>query len=86
MQSEEIFNLRAGDQHRDPIRESNHHRTRNKFHSCAQARHAHDHQQHAGHHRAHEQSVHAVHCDNPGYDHYERARRAANLHLRAAQR
>ena len=86
MQPEEILDLRARDQHRNPIRKSNYDRPRNEFHSRAQARDAHDHQQHAGHHGAHEQSIHAVHRDDPRHHHHKRAGRPANLHLRSAQR
>ena len=38
----------------------------------------------AGHHGAHEQSVHAVHRDNSRDHHYKRARRTADLGLRTA--
>ena len=37
MQSEEIFDLRAGNQHRNAVGESNHHRPRNELHRRAQA-------------------------------------------------
>ena len=41
---------------------------------------------HAGHHRAHEQAVDAVHGDDPGHDDHERAGGSADLSLRSAQR
>ena len=47
---------------------------------------AQQHQQDAGHHRAHEQAVDAVLGDDAGDDHDERAGRPADLEARAAER
>ena len=60
LQPEEIFDLRAGDDDRDAVGESNDHRPRNELHRRAQAGDAQDHQHHARHQRAHEQAVDPV--------------------------
>ena len=86
MQSKEIFDLRTRDQHRNPVRESNDDRPRNKFHSGAQSGHAHDYQQHPRHHGAHKQTVYSVHGDNSGHDHDEGAGGPSDLRLRSTQR
>ncbi len=53
--------------------------------AAAQARHAHDDEQHARHYRAQEESVDPMHRDNARHDNHESAGRPANLRLRAAQ-
>ena len=81
MQSEEIFDLGAGDQDRNAVGESDDDRARDKFHRRAQPGNAHDHKQNAGHHGAHEQSVDAMN-GNDACDHDDKcARRSADLRL-----
>ena len=86
LQSEEVFDLRAGDQDRDAVGEADDDRPRNELDRRAHAGEAHDHQQDAGHHRAHEQAVDAVLGDDAGDHDDERAGRPADLRPRAAQR
>ncbi len=86
LQPEKIFDLSTGDQHRNSVGESDHHRPRDVFHTCAQARHAHDDEQYSGHHSAHEQAVDAVYRDDSCHDHNKRSGRPANLCAGAAER
>ena len=85
MQSEKILDLGAGDEHRNPIGESDYDRPRDEFHSGAQSRNAHDYEQYASHHRAHEQPVHTVDGDNARDDNHKCASRPPDLRLRATQ-
>ena len=78
-QSKEILDLRTRNQNRNSIGEADHDGPRNELHRRAHAGYAKNDEQHAGHHRAHEQSIHAVHGDNSRDHHYERARRSADL-------
>ena len=86
MQSEEIFDLGAGDQNGDAVGEADDDRPRNELHRRAHAGRAQDDEHHARHHRAHEQAVDAVYGDDAGDHHDERAGRPADLRLRSAQR
>ena len=85
-EAEEILDLRAGDDHRDAVRESHNHRARNVFHRGAEPGDAQNDEQHARHQRAHEQAVQAVPRHDAVDDHDERARGAADLRRRSAQR
>ncbi len=85
MQAEEIFDLGAGDQHRDAVGKPDDHRPRNKLHRRAHAGRAQHDEYGARHHRAHVQAVDAVHGDDPGDHDDERAGGPANLSLRSAQ-
>ena len=85
MQAEEILDLGAGDQHRDAVGKSDHHRPRNKLHRRAHAGCAQNDEYRSRHDGAHVQAVDAVHGDDPGDHDHERAGRTANLSLRSAQ-
>ena len=85
-EAKEILDLRAGDKHRDAVRESNDNRSRNVLHRGAQPVDPQYDQQHARHQRAHEQAVQPVLRDDPVDDHDERARGSADLRGRSAQR
>ena len=86
VQAEKIFDLGAGDQDRDAIGETDHHRTRNKLHRRTHAGCAQHHEQYAGHHGAHEEAVDSVHCDNSRHHYDKCAGRPANLRFRSTQR
>jgi hypothetical protein len=58
--AEHIAQLRAGDDERDAIGETDDDRTRNKADGRAAAREPHDHQHDSRHHRAHEEAVEPV--------------------------
>lgn len=60
VEPQQVFDLRARDQHRDAIRETHHDRPRQILHRRAHARHAEDDEQDARHHGAHEEAVDAV--------------------------
>ena len=85
MQPEEVFHLRAGNQNCDPVGETDHDWPRDKLDSCPHAGRAHYNQQDSGHHRAHEQAVHAMCGDNAGNDNNKSPRWAANLSLGPAE-
>ena len=85
LQAEEILDLRAGDQHRDAVGKTDHHRARNKLHRRAHAGCAQHNEDGARHHGAHVQPVNAMHGDDPGDHDDESAGGSANLSLRSAQ-
>ena len=84
LQSEKIFYLRAGNQNRDTVGETDHNGARNELHRRTHAGQAHDHKHDAGHDRAHEQAVDTVDSDDSRDHHDERAGRARYLSFRAA--
>ena len=86
LQSKKILELRAGDHHGDSVGESHHHRPGNVFDRAAQSGGAQKNQEDAGDAGAHEEAVNPVPGDDAGNHHDKRARRAANLHPRSAQR
>ena len=86
LQAEEILYLRAGDQDGDAVGEADDDGARNELDRRAHAGDAHDHQQNAGHHGAHEEAIDAVKRDDAGDDHDEGAGGSANLRFGAAQR
>ena len=85
-QAQEVLDLRARNQDRDPVREPDDDRTGQVIDRGAQAGDAENQQHHAGHHRAHEQAAHAVLRDDGGNDDDERPRRAADLVSGSAER
>src|SRR5205814_1807217 len=85
-EAEEIANLRARDEHRDPVREADDDRPRDELDRVPHARRAEYDEQRARHHRAHEQAVDAVVRDDAGHDDDERAGRPCDLEARAAER
>ena len=85
MQAEEIFDLRAGNQHCDAVGKADDHRPRNKLHRGAHAGCAQNYKYGAGHHGAHVKSVNAMDGDDPGNYDDESAGGPANLGLRSAQ-
>jgi hypothetical protein len=85
LQAEEVLDLGAGNEHGDAVGKADHDRPRNEFDRSPHAAHAHDDQENAGHHGAHEQAVHPVCRDDSGHDDDESASGTANLVLRAAQ-
>ena len=85
-QPEEILDLGAGDEYGDAVGETEHHRAGNELHRSAESGCAHDEEQDAGHHGAHEQAVNAVFGDDSRDHHDKRAGGTADLHARAAQR
>ena len=84
-QAEEIADLRAGNEDRDAVGETDDDRTRNEAHGRSQAGRAQHDEHHAGHQRADEQPLDPVARDDAGDDDDEGARRTANLQARAAQ-
>ena len=86
LQAEEILDLGAGDQDGDAVGEADDHGSRNELDSRAHARDAHDHQQDAGHHRAHEEAIDTVECNNARDDNDESAGGSSDLGFRTAQR
>ena len=86
VQSEEILDLRTRDQNSNTIGEPDHYRTRDELHGGAETSDAHDDQQHASHHRAHEQTIDAVSGDDSSYDYDEGTSGAADLSFRSTQR
>ena len=86
LQAKEIFDLGAGDQHRDAIGKTDHNRARNKFHRGAHAGGAQHNEDGARHDGAHVQAVNAMHGDDPRDHDDESAGGSANLSLRSAQR
>ena len=86
MQAEEIFDLRAGNQHRDAVGKADHHRPRNELHRRAHAGCAQHDQDGARHDGAHVQAVNAMHRDDPRNHDDEGAGGPANLSFRSAQR
>ena len=85
MHSEEIFDLRAGDEDGDAIGESDDDGPGNEFHASAKSGRAHDDEQDSSHDGAHEQAVNAVNGDDPRDHDDERAGRAADLSLGSAE-
>src|SRR5271166_1709106 len=81
MQAEEVFDLRAGDQHGDAVGESNYDWAWDELHCRSESSQSHDDQEQSGHYGAHEQPIHAVHCNDARYDDDEGSGWPANLHL-----
>ena len=84
-QTEEVTDLRAGDEDGDAVGEANDDGPREIFHRGAHARCAEKNEQNAGHHGAGEEAVDAVLGDNAGNHHDERAGGAADLRFGAAE-
>src|SRR6266704_3119387 len=84
-QTEEVADLRAGDEDGDTVGEANDDGARKIFHHGAHARHAQQDQQHTRHHRTSEKAVNAVLRDDACDNHDERACRSADLRFGAAQ-
>src|SRR4051812_45738861 len=78
-QAKEVLDLRARDQHGNPIREADHDRTRNEFDRCPKPRYPQDHEEDASHHRRHQEAVEAELSDDPSNDYNEGSRGSANL-------
>src|SRR5258708_33920757 len=78
-QSEEDFDLRAGEEDGDAVGESDDDRTRNELNAGDQAGHAHDDQEHARHHGTHAQPVDAVRANDSSYNDDEAAGSTAAL-------
>ena len=85
-QSEKVSNLRAGDQNGDAVGESDDDRTREILDRRAHASDSEEHQQHARHHRAGEQSFDAIFGDDSRDHHDERTGRAADLCFGTSER
>ncbi len=79
LQAEEILHLRARDQDGNAVREADHDRSRDELHGRSHSGHAHEYEENAGHHRTHEQSVHAMRRDDARDDDDERTRWTADL-------
>lgn len=78
--AEEVLELRARDDERNAVGEADDNGAWNVADGRACSREAHDHEQHAGHHRAHEQAAHAVLRDNAGDHDDEGTGGPVNLH------
>jgi hypothetical protein len=85
-EAEEIFHLRAGDEDGNAVGKADDDGTRNVLYRGAHAGQAHDDENDAGHHRAHEQAVDAVRGDDAGDDDHEGSGGAADLGGRSAER
>ncbi len=85
LRPKKVPNLRAGDEHRDAVREPDDDRTRNEANDRPGARESKDDEHNARHHRAHEEARDAVLGDDARHDHDEGAGRAADLHPRSAR-
>jgi hypothetical protein len=85
-QAHQVAQLRQRDQHRDAIGEADHDAHRDVADQHPQLEQAQHEHQHAGHHGGHQQVGEAVAVDDAVDDDDEGASRAADLHLRAAQR
>ena len=85
LQPEQVLDLRAGDQHADPVGEADHDRTGNVLHRRAQTGDAEQDQDHAGEQRAREQAIEAVGGDDARHHHDEGAGWTANLDARSAE-
>ena len=85
VQAEEIFDLRAGNQHRDAVGKTDHDRPRNKLHRGAHAGRAQNDEDGARHDGAHVKPVNAMHGDDPRNYDDESAGGSANLSLRSAE-
>jgi hypothetical protein len=84
-QAEQVFDLRRGDEHGDAVGEADHHGTGDELHRPPQSRQGEDDEQEARQQGDRPQPRNAV-LTNDGRDDYdERARRASDLHSRAAQ-
>ena len=82
MQSEEILDLGAGDQHRDAVGKPDHHRPGNKLHRRAHAGRAQHDEYRARHYRTHVQAIDAVRSDDSSDHDDKRAGRTADLSFR----
>ena len=85
-QSEEILDLRGGDQHRDAVGESDDDRARNEAHRRAEAGESHRDEQDARHQRDQREAAHSEARHNAGDDDDKCAGGPADLGARAAQR
>ena len=85
LQAEEVFDLRAGDKDRDPVREADHDRTRNEPHRSAESCNAHEDENHSGKKRADVEPFNPVTGNDAGHDNHECASRSADLRARAAE-
>src|SRR4029077_19477421 len=70
-ESEEILDLRAGDDYGNSICESHYHGPRNEFYCAAEPGDSENHQQRPCHQRAHVQTVEAVPCHDTVYNHHK---------------
>ena len=86
LQAEQVPHLRQRDQHRDAVGEADHDRQRDVAHQHAELEQAEHEHQRAGQHRRDQQVGQAVALDDPVDDDDERAGRAADLHVRSAER
>jgi hypothetical protein len=85
LQAEEIFDLRAGYQHRDAVGKTDHDRPRNKFHRRTHAGRTQDNEDGSRHDGTHVQAVNTVRGNNPGNHDDEGAGGPANLSLGSAE-
>jgi hypothetical protein len=85
VQAEEIFDLGAGDQHRDAIGKTDDYGARNEFYGGTHAGCAQNDEYGARHDGAHVQPVNTMDGDDPGNHDYEGAGGSANLGFRAAE-
>lgn len=79
---EKILDLRAGDKHRDAVRESDHHGAGDELDRRAHAGDAQQHQHEAGHEGTHVQPIQPVRRDNTGDHHHKGAGRSSDLGFR----
>ena len=86
MKAEEIFELRAGDQHRDPVGKTDDDGTGNEFHRRSHAGHTQNNQQNSGHHGAKEEAIHSMDGNDASDDYDESPGWAADLGLRSSHR
>jgi hypothetical protein len=86
LQAQQILQLRQRDQHRDAVREADDDRDRDVAHQRAETQPAEQEHQHAGEHRRDQQIRDPVALDDAVDDDDEGARRAADLHVRPAER
>jgi hypothetical protein len=85
-QTQEVLDLRRGDQQRDAVGEADGHWPRDELHRSAQPGQAHDQEHAAGHERYHRQARRTKLRQDPGDNHHERACRPADLQPAASQR
>jgi hypothetical protein len=83
LQTQEVFDLRQADQHRDAVGEANHDGHRDVAHQGAQLQPAHHEQQHPGQRSGNQQIGQPVALDNAVNNDDEGARWAADLHIGA---
>ena len=83
--AEKVLDLRRRNQQGDAVGESNHHRARHELHRLPKACDSKQEEQHAGHHRDHQQTGQAVFGDDAGDDDDKGASGPANLNPRSSQ-